>query len=50
VTDDELLTSARDLEARLLKEGDPFSGDDWALMQIVRDYIRLRTQPTRVTC
>lgn len=33
---DRLLNFCTTLENRLLKEGDPFSGDDWNLMQEVR--------------
>lgn len=31
-----LMTFCKTLEARLLKDGDPLSGDDWSLMQEVR--------------
>jgi hypothetical protein len=41
VTTEELRTIALDLEKRLLESGDPLSGDDWGLMQVVRGYLRI---------
>lgn len=32
----EMVEMCRDMEQRLVKDGNPFSGDDWQLMQIVR--------------
>jgi len=37
----ELRDMARQIEADLLEHGDPFSGDDWAMMQVVRAYLEV---------
>lgn len=36
ITFDEMVVMCRDAERRLCEHGDPFSGDDWAMVQIVR--------------
>ena len=40
LTQEELNGLAKQAEAALIKDGDPFNGDDWAMMQVVSQYIK----------
>jgi hypothetical protein len=44
MSDDELLTEAKQIEAELVKGGDPFDGRDWSLVQILRAFIRVQAE------
>lgn len=41
MTDEELIKSAKDAMKGLVDHGDPFTGDDWSLFQVLKHYVGL---------
>jgi hypothetical protein len=44
VSDDELLKAANEELARLLKDGNPFDGSDWQIVQVLRRFADLAAE------
>lgn len=42
MTDEELLTDAGHILKEIEEKGDPFGGTDWSLVQILRDYVKIK--------